>query len=165
MRGLPMGNALPHDNLLPGQSFTLQVMPETPMTGTAAPEVALDLSGVSVKPDVEAIWDSIFDRSATECFRVVTVNASASLFDPIPGREPIVTIRVEFEGGATAVLNATTLSAQARLDYAVDDVVLRRPVSNAYRYTVTVVRASGPPERDAQPREQTAASFHVSVVR
>jgi hypothetical protein len=165
MRGLPMGNALPHDNLLPGQSFTLQVMPETPMTGTAAPEVALDLSGVSVKPDVEAIWDSIFDRSATECFRVVTVNASASLFDPVPGREPIVTIRVEFEGGATAVLNATTLSAQARLDYAVDDVVLRRPVSNAYRYTVTVVRASGPPEPDAQPREQTAASFHVSVVR
>jgi hypothetical protein len=132
------------------------------------PEVTFDLSGVTVNADAEAVWNAILDRSTTEYYRLVTVRALPSLFQaPATGSADtkIDAILVEFESGATGELTADTSSAQVRVDYPVDDVVLGRPVDNAYRYTVTVMRHNGVQERDPQPREQHASLFYVSVVR
>jgi hypothetical protein len=167
IRGLTQGTALPCQGLGPGQAIQVAVAPETPLAASGTPELSFDLGGVTVVPDAEAIWNSILDRTTTDYFRIVTVKAIASLFDAVAGREDakIVSILVEFEGGGTAELNAATPSAEVRVDYPIDDVVLGRPVSPTYRYTVTVVRANGVQERDAQPREASAALFFVSVVR
>jgi hypothetical protein len=168
VRGLPQGTALPHDGLRPGESVTFQVRPETALDAQSPPEVTFDLSGVTVNADAEAVWNAILDRSTTEYYRLVTVRALPSLFQaPATGSADtkIDAILVEFESGATGELTADTSSAQVRVDYPVDDVVLGRPVDNAYRYTVTVMRHNGVQERDPQPREQHASLFYVSVVR
>lgn len=165
-RGLVEG-PLPREGLMPGEALQVLVRPETALPGSTPAELAFDLGGVTVRPDIEAIWNSILDRSTVEYFRLVTVRAVASLFEPVAGREDarIAGILVEFEGGGTAELNAATLSVQVRVDHPLDDVVLGRPVSSRYRYTVTVLRANGAQERDPQPREQSAELFYVSVVR
>jgi hypothetical protein len=167
IRGVTQGAGLPCSSLLPGDAIQVTVTPETALAGAATPEVSFDLGGVTVVPDVEAIWNSILDRSTTDYFRIVTVKAVASSFEPAAGGEDakIVSLVAEFEGGGTAELNATTLSAQVRVDYPIDDVILRRPVSMTYRYTVTIVRKNGVQERDAQPRQSSADLFYVSVVR
>jgi hypothetical protein len=167
VRAAPTGVGLPREALSPGQSLALTLTPAGAAAAGSTPEVSFDLSGVTVRLDAEAVWNTILDRSATEYFRIVTVKAVASLFQPVAGREDarIDTILVEFESGGTAELDQDTPSAQVRVDYPVDDVILGRPVAAAYRYTVTVIRANGEQQRDPQPREQTAGLFYVSVVR
>jgi hypothetical protein len=167
VRGFINSSSLPRDRLLPGDTLELTVTPETPLDGTAPPEVTFDLSGVSVIPDPEAVLDSILDRSVLEFFRIVKPRAIGTLFAPIAGREDenILNILIDFEGGGTADLSATALEASVRIDYSIDDVVLGRSVSSIYRYTVTVVRANNRQDRDPQPREQSADLFFVSVVR
>ena len=164
---VPTGAGLPREGLAPGQSLALTLAPAGALAAGSTPEVSFDLSGVTVKLDPEAAWDTILDRSATEFFRIVTVKAVAALFQPVAGSEDakIDTILVEFESGGTAELDQATTSAQVRIDYPVDDVILGRPIDSAYRYTVTVIRANGEQQRDPQPREQTAGLFYVSVVR
>jgi hypothetical protein len=167
VRGIIRPGALPRVGLAPGETLALAVTPETPLAAGPQAALAFDLSGVTVAPDADAIWTAILDRSTTEYFRLVTVRAVASVFEAVAGREDqrIAAILVAFEGGGTAELNATTPSAQARVDYSIDDVVLGRPVSATYRYTVTVVHADGTQDVDPQPREQSAQVFYVSVVR
>ncbi|HSN19254.1 MAG TPA: hypothetical protein VLS49_01165 [Usitatibacter sp.] len=167
VRGTTLPGTLPHEGFAPGETLTLTVSPEAPLPARPQAELAFDLGGVTVVPDAEAIWTSILDRSTTEYFRMVTVRIVPSVFDAVQGREDarIAAVLVAFEGGGTAELNATTTSAQVRIDYSIDDVVLRRPVSGTYRYTVTVVRANGTQDADPQPREQSAQVFYVSVVR
>jgi hypothetical protein len=166
-RGVVQSTALPCASLLPGGTIQFAVTPEGPPVASATPEVALDLGGVTAIPDPEAIWNSILDRTTVDCFKIVTVKAIKTLFDPVAGREAdqIVSILLEFEGGGTGELNAGVLEAKVRVDYPVDDVMLGRPVSSAYRYTVTVIRADGHQDRDGAPRESSSATFFVSVVR
>lgn len=163
VRGLPRPGGIPCMGVAPGQSLTIAVAPEAALPAGSV-ELTLDTSGVTVVPDAEAIWNSILDRATMEYFRVVTVWATASLFLARPDRDTIAAIMVAFEGGGTVQLTAASLSAAARIDYPVDDVVLRRPVSDKYRYTVTVVHEQGDQVVDAQPREGSAQTFYVSVV-
>jgi len=167
VRGIISSGMLPHEGFAPGETIVLNVIPEAPLAGGPQAEVDFDLSGVYVVPDVAAIWAAILDRSTTEYFRVVTVRVMPSVFDSVAEHEDnrIAAILVAFEGGGTAELNATTTSAQTRIDYSIDDVILNRPVSATYRYTVTVVRANGSQDVDPQPREQSAQVFYVSVAR
>ena len=72
---------------------------------------------------------------------------------------------VDFEGGGTAELNATTLAAAVRVDFPIDDVILRRPVTTKVVYRLTVVRASGVQQRDPEPRQPNGRTFYVSVQR
>ncbi|NIO42357.1 MAG: hypothetical protein GTO41_20715, partial [Burkholderiales bacterium] len=102
-----------------------------------------------VIPDPEAIWDTILDRSTLEYFDMITVRAIPNLFEAIDDREndQIHAILVNFEGGGTAELNASQLEAEVRIDYPIDDVILRRSIDTNYRYTITVVRADGRQEQ------------------
>ena len=167
VRGLIQGNTLPRERLLPGETIRLTLAPETAMPSTSPPDVTFDLSGVTVSPDAEAIWNSILDRTTLDYFKLVTVKAIATLFDAVAGREDerILSILIEFEGGGTAELTASAPQAQVRVDYPIDNVILGRPVVSSYRYTVTVVRANGRQDRDPQPREGSAGLFFVSVIR
>jgi hypothetical protein len=161
------GSSFPVERLDPGATLNLSVRADTPLDGTGAAEVAFNLSAVTVLPDPALILDSILDRTTLQYFDTITVKAIAGLFTPIEGRpaDQIVVILVEFEGGGTAELNGSTLESQVRIDYPIDDVILRRSVDTSYRYTVTIVRADGRQERDPEPRQGTARTFFVSVNR
>jgi hypothetical protein len=76
-----------------------------------------------------------------------------------------MSILVAFESGGTAELTADHPEAQVRLDYPIDDVILRRAVDGSYRYKVTVVRANGTQTADTEPHQQSADIFYVSVVK
>jgi hypothetical protein len=157
---------LPHPNLRPGEIAELLLVPAAPLPAGANPEVVLGPGGIVVKPDREAIWDSILDRSTVEYYRLVSVRAiPPSAFEEVGGREgeQVHSVVVEFEGGGTIELTGDALIADARVDYPIDDVVLGHPVSSTYRYTVTVVRANGDQKRDDHPRQGTSDILYVSV--
>lgn len=167
VRGLVQGGGVPAESLAPGSTLQFTVRPERALPSSTEPEIEFDLGGVLAIPDPETIFDSILDRTTVEYFRIVTVKAIATLFEPVAGREAerIVNILLEFEGGGTGELAADALEAKVRVDHPIDDVMLGRPVSPDYRYTVTVIRADGRQDRDASPREGSAATFFVSVIR
>ena len=50
---------------------------------------------------------------------------------------------VDFERGDTVELNADKLEADAKVRLSLADYVIRRLGTGEYRYTVTVIRASG----------------------
>jgi hypothetical protein len=162
--GSIQGLALPVASLASGASVTMSVSPQTPLP-PGVPEVRFSLDGVGALPDPAAIWDSILDRSTLEYFDTITVKALPSLFEPLAGREneKIEVILVEFEGGGTAELKADQLEQQVRIDYPIDDVILRRAVDTSYRYTVTVIRKNGRQDRDAAPRQAAGRILFVSV--
>ena len=164
-KGVIVGSVLPIAVLGPSESAVLTVRPLTTLSDTNALQLSFDLDGVVVKPDAEAIWNSILDRSTLEYFMTVVVKANLSLFDPIPDREQdrIVSVLIEFEGGGTAQLSSGRLESSVRVDFAIDDVILRRPIDESYRYNVTVVRADGRQERDPTAHQQTAPVFWVTV--
>src|SRR5439155_363201 len=99
------------------------------------PQVLFDFSGVKVLPDPEAIWNAILDRSAVSYFDLYTVKTVPGVFNQVPDHpdDQIVALLVDFEGGGTAELNATTLAAAVRVDFPIDDVILRRPVTTSGR--------------------------------
>lgn len=158
---------LPRRGLKPGESLELSLTPSSPVPAGASPDISFDRAGVRVKADPEAVWNTILDRTTVDFFRLVTVKTVASVFDPVAGRENerIVAILVVFETGGTAELAPAVLQAQVRIDYPIDDVILSRPVSQDYRYSVTVIRADGRQDRDAAPRTDDAQTFFVSIVR
>jgi hypothetical protein len=159
------GLSLPVASLAPASSLQLSVSPSRPLNGSGEPEVAFNLSAVTVLPDPALILESILDRTTLQYFDTITVKAIANLFEPVADRpgDQVIVILVEFEGGGTAELNGSTLESKVRIDYPIDDVILRRAVDTSYRYTVTVVRADGRQERDAEPRQGTARTFFVSI--
>jgi hypothetical protein len=160
------GPPLPIESLAPGETIQVRVTIRPP-AATGTPEVRFDLDSVAVRPDPAAIWDSILDRTTLEYFDVITVKAIPNLFEPIAGRpnDQIVVILVEFESGGTAELKTTQLEARVRIDYPIDDVILRRVVNSSYRYRVTVIRADGRQQTDPELRQQTARLFFVNVVK
>ena len=159
------GLAFPVENLAPGSTVQMTVVPPTPLTGSGIPEVNFSLEAVQVISDPAAIWDTILDRSTLEYFDMITVKAIPTLFEPIPGREndQIVVILVDFESGGTVELTKNNPEDEVRIDYPIDDVILRQRIDTAYRYTITVIRADGRQERDAEPRQQSARIFFVNV--
>jgi hypothetical protein len=170
-RGL-VRSGLPRAGLRPGESTVVRVEPETPVAASSSPELTLDLTGVTVHPDPEAIWNAVLDRTTLDYFRIVAVKVLRTLFDPVPGREDeqIRVVVVEFEGGGTADLqpgtgNGTFVEATVRLDYPIDDVILHRPVSPTYRYTRTVIRANGQQQRDPTPAAGSADVLYLDVAR
>lgn len=158
---------LPVESLGPGSVVEFKVVPQNSLLGSGTTQVEFSLEHVVVMPNPDAIWDTILDRSTVEYFDTITVKAIANLFQPIPGRESeqIVAILIDFEGGGSGELNAGQLEAEVRIDYPIDDVILRRNINTTYRYTVTVIRANGNQEQDAEPRQQSARTFFVSVQR
>ncbi|MGV1004986.1 MAG: hypothetical protein ACOYEV_09525 [Candidatus Nanopelagicales bacterium] len=166
---------LPRMGLAPGEGLALRVAPDTALPTGTPPEVILDTQAVKVLVDAEAAWNSMLDRTTLAYFRVVRVKLVASVFDPVPGREQeqIQVVLVEFESGGTVELPAPAIrdpanpfaEGSARIDYPIDDVILHRPVGPGYRYTVTVLRANGTQQRDAQPTAASADVLYLSVVR
>jgi len=167
VRGSIQETAVPHEQLLPGETMQLTIAPETALTSNAQPEITFDLSGVTVTADREAIWRYILERDTVEYFKKVTVKAIATLFDAVPGREEerIISILVEIEGSPTVELTAATPERQAPVNLPIDDVILGRPVPSTFRYMLTVIRANGRQESDPSPREQSGNLFYVPVVR
>jgi hypothetical protein len=159
------GLTLPVRSLAPGSTVSFKVVPQPAQGETGTPEAQFSLRDVRAIPDPEAIWNAILDRSTLEYFRIITVKADSTLFTPVQGREgdQIIVILVEFQGGGTAELTAAQLEAKVRIDYPIDDVILRRSIDETYSYTVTVIRANGRQERDAEPRRKSEQTFHVDV--
>ena len=161
---LPSG-VLPVAELGPAQSIRATVTPERALAGDGPLQLSFALEGVEVRPDPVAIWDAILDRSMVEYSTTVTVRAAPVLFQPIAGRdnERIVVVLLEFQGGGTAQLSSAALVASVRIDHAIDDVILRRPIDGAFSYVLTVVRADGSQQRESEPRHETAPDFWVAV--
>jgi len=160
------GLTFPVENLAPESTVQMTVVPATPLTGSGTPEVNFSLEAVQVISDPGAIWDTILDRSTLEYFDIITVKAIPTLFEPIPGREndQIVVILVDFESGGTIELTKNNLEDEVRIDYPIDDVILRQSIDTAYRYTITVIRVDGRQERDAEPRPpRSDETFFVNV--
>lgn len=157
----------PIEQLTPGARMQMTVAPDAVFIEAESLELRFNVENIKVLIDPAAVWDAILDRSTLEYFNIVTVKAIPSLFEPVAGREndQIVAILVEFEGGGTAELNASQLEAQVRIDYPIDDVLLRRAIDPTYRYTVTVIRVDGRQEQDAEPRQKNSTSFYVNVQR
>ncbi len=162
-----VGDQLPLDRLLPGETVRLEVAPQTAIASIDGASVEFGVGGVEIIPDPAAIWDSILDRTTVEFYRIVTVKAVATLFQPVTGREDeqILHILVTFDGGDTADLHEGHLEESVRLDHPIDDVILGRPVDTKYHYTVTVVRANGEQDVDPEPRQEVAELFFVSVTK
>lgn len=160
------GLAFPVENLDPGSTVQMTVMPATPLTGSGTPEVNFSLEAVQVISDPEAIWDTILDGSTLEYFDIITVKAIPTLFEPIPGREndQILVILVDFESGGTIELTKNNLEDEVRIDYPIDDVILRQSIDTSYRYTITVIRVDRQ-KRDAEPRQRSDRTFFVNVQR
>jgi hypothetical protein len=161
------GLDLPIESLAPGEHLTATLTPSSPLGTTGLTTVEFDTSDVEVLPDPEAIWNKILDHSTLEYYVMITVKTFGVLFEPIADRptDRILAILIEFEGGRTAELSADRLEDTARVDYPIDDVILRRPIDRSYRYWVTVFRADGRQERDAEPRQSESPTLFVSVVR
>jgi hypothetical protein len=160
--GLP----LPVARLDPGREARMTVRPRSPQTTTGVPHVRFAMDGVQVLPDPAAIWNAIVDRSTVSFFQMITVNIVPGAFHPVADRpdDQIIAVQVAFEGGGTAELTATKLTDQVRVDYSIDDVVLRHQVDTTYRYRVTVIRASGVQETDPEPSPPSRSpSLWVSV--
>ncbi|AOY59982.1 hypothetical protein [Desulfococcus multivorans] len=164
---ITQGLTFPIRNLASGAKVDFKVVPQFPIPGSHPPEIRISLQDVQVLPDAAAVWDSILDRTTLEYFNTITVKAIPTLFTPVAGREDeqISVILVEFQGGGTAELTASRLEAQVRIDYPIDDVILRRGLDETYSYTVTVIRVNGRQDRDPEPRRQSAQLFYVSVLK
>jgi hypothetical protein len=124
------------------------------------------MDGVQVLADPGALWEAMVDRSSVAFFQMITVNIVPGVFQPIADRpdDQIVAVQVAFEGGGTAELSAAELTDQVRVNYPIDDVVLRHRVDTAYRYRVTVIRVSGEQRTDPEPSPPSRSpSLWVSV--
>jgi hypothetical protein len=170
-RGL-VRDGLPFVGLGPGQSTVVRVEPESPISASPSLELIFDLTGVTVHPDAEAIWNSILDRTTVDYFRVVKVKVLRTLFDLVPNQEAdqIRLIVVTFEGGGTVKLGPGVgtgdfVEGTVRIDYPIDDVILNRPVSPEYRYTRTVIRAGRDPQRDPKPITGSGECLYLDVAR
>jgi hypothetical protein len=160
------GLTLPVDRLVPGRQVQMTVRPKATSIGSGPPQVRFSMQGVQVLPDPEAIWEAIVDRSAVAYFQTIKVNVVPGVFVPVADRpdDQIVAVQVAFEGGGTADLSADKLTEQVRVDYPIDDVVLRHEVDTSYRYRVTVIRASGVQQTDPEPSPPSRSpSLWVSV--
>lgn len=161
------GLDFPVENLASGAKVDFKVVPEAPLPDSQIPEMRFSLQEVQVLPDSPVIWDSILDRTTIEYFKMITVKAIPSLFTPVTGREDeqIAVILVEFQGGGTAELTAVKLEATVKIDYPIDNVILRNTIDESYAYTVTIIRANGEQDSDPEPRRQNAQLFYVNVLK
>ena len=140
-----LGGALPVE-LRPGEELRLRVNATAPLAGTETLHAELDLSGVEVLPDREAVWAAVLDPSTTpEYVRRIQVRTFAQIFQAPPDRpeDQIMALVLDFERSESVVLDADHLQVEAALRLPLADYVLRRVDSGAYRYRVTVVRLSG----------------------
>lgn len=153
--------------LAPGENLSLELTPETILQGDKPLKAVLDSSNVEVVLDDDAVFNSIIDRSTTEYFRMITVRVVPMLFQAMEGRESeqVVGLVVHIEGsqGIQSIeLDAENLSASARVDYSVDDLVLREETSISYRYWYQVARANGRTET-IEGDESTAQRLFLDV--
>jgi ribosomal protein L7/L12 len=134
--------------LAPGESLSLELIPNTVLEGNKPLKALLDTSNIEVVLDDVAAFNSIIDRSTTEYFRMITVRVVPMLFKAKEGREAeqVVGLIVHVEGsqGIQSIeLDIDNLEASARVDYSVDDLVLRDETSISYRYWYQIARANG----------------------
>ena len=157
-------SGLPRADLRPLETLAVDVVAATPVPATQTPDVEIALSGIVVHPDPAAVWDAILDRVTLAYFRLITVKTVAGIFAAVTGleSEQIVFIVVEVEGAQAAELTPAALQVRVRVDYSIDDVILKRPVSSKYRYTTTVIRANGTAQTSG-PLEATSALLFVTA--
>jgi hypothetical protein len=139
------GLSLPIE-LQPGDVTTFIVAPVSQIADNAPLRAALDLSGVEVFPNQEALLNALLTSDVTpELARTITVKAFPFMFDPPPNRpdDQIVAILVDFERGDMVDLTPNTLEAKATLHLPLSDYILRHIDEGEYRYKVTVIRRRG----------------------
>jgi hypothetical protein len=123
----------------PGEQVKVKLVADADITGDVVVEV--DAQPV---PDKEAIWESVLDRSTAAAFRrKVSVKGTYVFQAQATQTDPIVALLVDFERGDTVELNAELPTADAMVEVAIDDVVLRAVQDSTYSYTMTAHRQSG----------------------
>jgi hypothetical protein len=110
--------------LAAGAAVSIRLQPaDPPPDGALLTAIAIDESGVSPRPDSQAIWDVIFDAKAGGSLtRTITVQAVPALFTPGGDPDEVVAFVVTVRGGGSVTVTATEL--KATLDIAVPLVPL-----------------------------------------
>lgn len=110
--------------LAAGAAVPIRLQPaDPPADGAHLAAIAVDESGVSPKPDSQAIWDVIFDAKAGGSLtRTITVQAVPALFTPSGDPDEVVAFVVTVRSGGSVTVTATEL--KATLDVAVPLVPL-----------------------------------------
>lgn len=155
--------------LAPGQNISLELVPNTTLVGSKPLKALLDTSAIDVVLDDDAVFNSIVNRSTTEYFRMITVQVVPMVFSAVEGRESeqVIGLIIHVEGsqGTHSIdLDIEHLKGSARVDYSVDDLVLRNETSISYRYWYQVARANGSIET-IEGGESTASKFFLDVSR
>jgi hypothetical protein len=132
--------------------------------GAAAPTTliaVLDLSGLKVLPDAQAIWDSILDAHAANAYaHTIKLEVYQSAFNPAADnpQDRVEAVQVAFVQNGTVEVTPDQLPAPATgpnppeprvtmtvtLHMPIRDFVLNTPQLGQFQYRVIRVRTSGP---------------------
>jgi hypothetical protein len=150
--------------LASGAQLALTITPADEVAIDGPAHVEYDMSGVHAVPDKEAIWTAVLDPSGTQSYlRAITVKTPASTFSIPAGHAArrIVSVVLDFDGGVSVELNANKVEAKVDLQQPVTNLVLHKDSAGEYRYKVTIIRANGEQNRDAdwRPPETTSILF------
>lgn len=143
-----------------GASTSFTVSPSAPVPGSGQLTAALDLSGLKVLPDSQAVWNSILDpHTPNEYQHVITLEVYQSAFNP-PADNPqdqVQAVQVDFTQDGSVEVTPAQLPAPAAgpnppepllampvaLHLPIGDYVLNSPQFGQFQYRVTHVRTSG----------------------
>jgi len=155
--------------LASGESISLGIVPDTPLIGTKPLTALINTRDIDVVLDDDAVFNSILDRSTTEYFRMITVKVVENVFRAFSGRESeqVVALIVHVEGsqGTESIeLDIENLEGNAKVQYSVDDLILRNETSTSYRYWYQVARANGSTET-VEPQELLTSLHSVADQR
>ncbi|MBL4672253.1 MAG: hypothetical protein JKX81_08315, partial [Arenicella sp.] len=155
--------------LAPGENISLELVPNTTLSSNTPLKALLDTSAIDVVLDDDAVFNSIVNRSTTEYFRMITVQVVPMVFETVVGRESEqvmgLIIHIEGDQGTHSIdLDIDNLVGSARVDYSVDDLILRNETSIRYQYWYQVARANGRIET-IDGGESTTSKFFLDVSR
>jgi hypothetical protein len=129
-------------SLASGAALEFLLTPKEPLSAGDDLAALLDLSGITVAPDRDRIFEKILDPSITTIPRKVHVVTDEKRFTT--GEPPPTRIVVEFEGGGAVDLHPGHLEDDAEIPRSIADFVLRRGSTGAYRYRLQT-STGGPP--------------------
>jgi hypothetical protein len=145
--------------LAPTESLNCVVAPVNPVSpGSGTLTADFDLSGVTVQPDPQSVWQAILDPFTPNQYQhPITLEAYASAFSGTADHpdDKVLQLNVDFKQGHTVELTPsmlppaadpntpTKITVSVPLQLAISDYVLNTEQYNAFDYRITTVRPSG----------------------
>jgi hypothetical protein len=108
---------------------------------------------VEAKPDREGVWEAIYDPAVkAEYTRVIGVEALEEWFKP---HTDISAIAIDFDTGEQVKLGPNKLSAEAKIQVPLEDLIVRKERDSEYGYTQITIRGT------KQVRERKTDSLDI----